>query len=1304
MDHEEIIKKQSKFDQSFFFNKIYSTWVFPLYYKGLRNEIQMQDLTKCSTSDDTEKLCNELEKNWRDELRKKKPSFALATVKSFKKHMLFSLILFLFEECILRNVQPLMLAKVIDFFARPSNDQYLWACLNAAGVVGASFFYILCHHPACYGSVRCAIKVRVAWCTLMYKKALRLHNSAFKTTTVGQILNLMSNDVSRLDEFCIIGSYMIAAPIQTIIGMYICYQYIGYYCLIGLAILILFIPFNSFNGRIFLKVRTKVAALSDTRIRIVSEIIKGMRVIKMYAWEDHFLRLVSEARRRELIQIRNATFLRAMNISISLVAGRIVLFAMFITYVLEGHFLNADKVFVVMTVVNTLRHTMTWLFPNSIALLSELSVSCNRIQTFLELDEIEQQSIAYHNTNIPVKNNENSIIIKQMDAVWSKEQEQPTLINLSLTIKKSELIAVIGSVGSGKSTFLMSLMNEIQITSGTITLNGRIAYASQEPWSFNGSLRDNILFGKPFNSKKYQAVIDVCAMKRDLKQLQYGDRTLVGERGVSLSGGQKARLTLARALYNDADIYLLDDPLSAVDAEVANHIFEKCISYYLRSKTVILVTHQMQFIRKASKILILNDGRQLAYGSFDEIINSGIDLVKLIQRTEKEKVEKKLSELQRQDSENQNRVRTDSMTSRYSTTQIVHELNRAESCVDVAADEPAILDEEKTKGSISSKIYWQYIRAGSGPILMTSMILSTIISQILFHYTDVWLADWTNREDATVIITNKTIHISFEVDQTDEIHPVETNNAIIYTILVVTQFIGMIIRSGTFFAMCIFASINLHNRIFYCLMRAPVSFFDTVPTGRILNRFTKDMGIIDEQLPLAAYDLNLIIAQVIGTCIVVALSQWYLIFPAIIMIILILIIRAAYIRTARDLKRYEAIARSPLFNHMTVTLNGLATIRSFNVQQIFTNQYYRYQNDHTATYFVCYASSRFLGICMDMICIGYIVIVAISLMAFYHGIQSGTAGLAFSMALGLTGMTQWGVRQSAEVENQMTSVERIIEYSELKPEASLKSDYKFLKNWPQNGQVIFDHVYLTYDGSSAPVLKDLCFEINGGEKIGIVGRTGAGKSSILAALFRMIEIDGKITIDNVNCRDIGLHELRSKMSIIPQEPVAFIGSLRKNLDPFDDRNDEEIWSALEKVQLKNVVNEMPGKLEYQLSEGGGNLSVGQRQLICLARALLRRNKILVLDEATANVDHHTDSLIQQTIRNNFDDCTVITIAHRLNTIIDSDRILVLDAGRVAQFDTPNNLLQDSNGIFYNLIEQTGPQMAEKLKTIASTKR
>lgn len=370
----------------------------------------------------------------------------------------------------------------------------------------------------------------------------------------------------------------------------------------------------------------------------------------------------------------------------------------------------------------------------------------------------------------------------------------------------------------------------------------------------------------------------------------------------------------------------------------------------------------------------------------------------------------------------------------------------------------------------------------------------------------------------------------------------------------------------------------------------------------------------------------------IGICVVAALLQWYLIFPAIVMIALILIVRAAYIHTARDMKRYEALVRSPLYTHMTVTLNGLATIRAFEVPDAFTQQYYRYQNTHTATYFVCFASSRLLGFTMDIICLAYILAVALFLMLFSEGIDSGTAGLAFSMALGLTGMTQWGVRQSAEVENQMTSVERIIDYSNIEPEAELITDYKLAENWPQFGNLVFEHVYLTYDNTEKPVLKDLCFVIKGGEKIGIVGRTGAGKSSILAALFRMNEVKGKIVLDGVNCRDIGLHQLRSKISIIPQEPVAFIGSLRKNLDPFDEHTDEIIWSTLDKVQLKNVVNDMPGKLQHQLSEGGSNFSVGQRQLICLARALLRNNRLLVLDEATSNVDHQTDSLIQQTIR------------------------------------------------------------------------
>ncbi|XP_054158174.1 ATP-binding cassette subfamily C member 4-like [Oppia nitens] len=385
---------------------------------------------------------------------------------------------------------------------------------------------------------------------------------------------------------------------------------------------------------------------------------------------------------------------------------------------------------------------------------------------------------------------------------------------------------------------------------------------------------------------------------------------------------------------------------------------------------------------------------------------------------------------------------------------------------------------------------------------------------------------------------------------------------------------------------------------------------------------------------------------------------------------------------------------------MTTTLSGLTTIRAFRAEQMFREQYYRYQNDHTSAYFMCISASRCLSITMDWLCAAYLACIELFLMAFYKDLPSGSAGLAISMSLGLMGMTQWGVRQSAEMENQMTSVERIVEYSKLESEGQIESEIPPPDEWPENGSIELRHVYLSYDNSPKPTLHDLNCVINGAEKVGIVGRTGAGKSSILSALFRMQEIEGNIIIDGIDHKTIGLHDLRRHMSIIPQDPIAFIGSLRKNLDPFDEHSEDRLWEVLEEVQLKEAVMEMSGQLEYQLSEGGGNLSVGQRQLICLARAILRRNRILVLDEATANVDHKTDALIQRTIRENFADCTVLTIAHRLNTIIDSDRVLVLDSGRIMEFGVPYELLQNNSGILYKLVKQTGVQMADQLIRLA----
>ncbi|CAG2110822.1 unnamed protein product, partial [Medioppia subpectinata] len=442
----------------------------------------------------------------------------------------------------------------------------------------------------------------------------------------------------------------------------------------------------------------------------------------------------------------------------------------------------------------------------------------------------------------------------------------------------------------------------------------------------------------------------------------------------------------------------------------------------------------------------------------------------------------------------------------------------------------------------------------------------------------------------------------------------------VYSILIATIFVTLLVRSGTWFVMCIQASVNLHNSIFFRLMRTPIAFFDNNPVGRILNRFTKDIGVVDEQLPAVSYDLNLIFTQIIGSVVVVALVNPYLIIPAIFLLALIWIIRWVYLKTGRDFKRYEGMARSPLYNHMTTTLSGLSTIRAFKAQEVFRQQYYVYQNDHTSAYFMC--------VTMDWICVSYVFFVALFLMVFHKGIaylESGSAGLALTMALGLTGMTQWGVRQSAELENQMTSVERIVEYSGLESEPELESGVRPAPEWPQTGRIQLVDGERKWESLAARVPARAQYWPHGCRQELNTGRTGAGKRSILAALFRMHDIDGQILVDGVDYKSVGLHDLRRRMSIIPQDPIAFIGSLRKNLDPFDEHREDRLWAALEEVQLRQAVLDMPAQLDYQLTEGGGNLSAGQRQLICLARAILRGNRILVLDEATANVDHKTDA-------------------------------------------------------------------------------
>lgn len=524
--------------------------------------------------------------------------------------------------------------------------------------------------------------------------------------------------------------------------------------------------------------------------------------------------------------------------------------------------------------------------------------------------------------------------------------------------------------------------------------------------------------------------------------------------------------------------------------------------------------------------------------------------------------------------------------------------------------------------------------------------------------------------------------------------------AIAYTVMVFMVILMTITRSLVFYRFCNKASIRLHNNMFYKIVYATMRFFNTNTSGRILNRFSKDMNQVDEILPLTLLDtLQISLTIVAITTVITTVNPWMLL-PTVIMLTIFYFMRVVFLATSRDIKRLEGITRSPVYSHLTASLQGLTTIRAFGAQEILKAEFDSYQNSYSSAYFMFLGANRGFGFWLDMHCVVFITLVTLSFLFFDTETFGGSVGLAISQSLNLTGMFQWGMRQWSELENTMTCVERIKEYADVVPERDeVTRDPP--KSWPEKGDITFEHLNLRYVAGDALVLKDLTFSIKSSEKVGIVGRTGAGKSSIIMALFRLAINEGKIVIDNIDAATISLNRLRSTISIIPQEPVLFSGTLRKNLDPFDEYTDESIWSALEEVELKSVVSDLPQGLESKMSEGGSNFSVGQRQLVCLARAIVRKNKILVLDEATANVDPQTDALIQSTIRRKFSSCTVLTIAHRLHTIMDSDKVLVMDAGRVVEFGHPHELLQNTeNGVFYELVQQTGRAMAENLISIA----
>lgn len=1213
----------------------------------------------------------------------RKPSLTKAIVKCYWKSYLILGIFTLIEETT-RVVQPIFLGKIIDYFEKydPDDLAALHTAYGYAAVLSLCTLILAILHHLYFYHVQCAgMRIRVAMCHMIYRKALRLSNSAMGKTTTGQIVNLLSNDVNKFDQVTIFLHFLWAGPLQAIGVTVLLWVEIGISCLAGMAILVILLPLQSCIGKLFSSLRSKTAAFTDARIRTMNEVITGMRIIKMYAWEKSFADLITNLRKKEISKILGSSYLRGMNMASFFIANKVILFVTFTTYVLLGNKITASHVFVAMTLYGAVRLTVTLFFPSAIERVSEAVVSVRRIKNFLLLDELPERKAQEPSDGKAI------VHVQDFTAFWDKALDTPTLQGLSFTARPGELLAVVGPVGAGKSSLLSAVLGELPPTSGLVSVHGRIAYVSQQPWVFSGTVRSNILFGRKYEKERYEKVIKACALKKDLQLLEDGDLTVIGDRGATLSGGQKARVNLARAVYQDADIYLLDDPLSAVDAEVGKHLFQLCICQTLHEKITILVTHQLQYLKAASHILILKDGEMVQKGTYTEFLKSGVDFGSLLK---KENEEAEPSPVPGTPTLRNRTFSEASIWSQQSSRPSLKDgVPDAQDAENTQAAQP---EESRSEGRIGFKAYKNYFSAGASWFFIIFLVLLNLMGQVFYVLQDWWLSHWANRQGALNDTKNANGNVTRTLDLSWYLG--------IYTGLTAVTVLFGIARSLLVFYVLVNASQTLHNRMFESILKAPVLFFDRNPIGRILNRFSKDIGHMDDLLPLTFLDFIQTLLLVVSVIAVAAAVIPWILIPLVPLSIIFVVLRRYFLETSRDVKRLESTTRSPVFSHLSSSLQGLWTIRAYKAEERCQELFDAHQDLHSEAWFLFLTTSRWFAVRLDAICAVFVIVVAFGSLVLAKTLDAGQVGLALSYSLTLMGMFQWSVRQSAEVENMMISVERVIEYTDLEKEAPWECRKRPPPGWPHEGVIVFDNVNFTYSLDGPLVLKHLTALIKSREKVGIVGRTGAGKSSLISALFRLSEPEGKIWIDKILTTEIGLHDLRKKMSIIPQEPVLFTGTMRKNLDPFNEHSDEELWKALEEVQLKEAIEDLPGKMDTELAESGSNFSVGQRQLVCLARAILKKNRILIIDEATANVDPRTDELIQQKIREKFAQCTVLTIAHRLNTIIDSDKIMVLDSGRLKEYDEPYVLLQNPESLFYKMVQQLGKGEAAALTETA----
>ncbi|NP_063953.2 multidrug resistance-associated protein 1 isoform 3 [Homo sapiens] len=1259
-----------------FLSRITFWWITGLIVRGYRQPLEGSDLWSLNKEDTSEQVVPVLVKNWKKECAKTRkqpvkvvysskdpaqpkesskvdaneevealivkspqkewnPSLFKVLYKTFGPYFLMSFFFKAIHDLMMFSGPQILklLIKFVNDTKAPDWQGYFYtvllfvtACLQT--LVLHQYFHI------CFVS---GMRIKTAVIGAVYRKALVITNSARKSSTVGEIVNLMSVDAQRFMDLATYINMIWSAPLQVILALYLLWLNLGPSVLAGVAVMVLMVPVNAVMA---MKTKTyQVAHMKskDNRIKLMNEILNGIKVLKLYAWELAFKDKVLAIRQEELKVLKKSAYLSAVGTFTWVCTPFLVALCTFAVYVTidENNILDAQTAFVSLALFNILRFPLN-ILPMVISSIVQASVSLKRLRIFLSHEELEPDSIERR----PVKDGggTNSITVRNATFTWARS-DPPTLNGITFSIPEGALVAVVGQVGCGKSSLLSALLAEMDKVEGHVAIKGSVAYVPQQAWIQNDSLRENILFGCQLEEPYYRSVIQACALLPDLEILPSGDRTEIGE------------------------------------------------------KTRILVTHSMSYLPQVDVIIVMSGGKISEMGSYQELLardGAFAEFLRTYASTEQEQDAeengvtgvsgpgKEAKQMENgmlvTDSAGKQLQRQLSSSSSYSGDISRHHNSTAELQKAEAKKEETwkLMEADKAQtGQVKLSVYWDYMKAIGLFISFLSIFLFMCnhVSALASNY---WLSLWT--DDPIVNGTQEHTKVRLSV----------------YGALGISQGIAVFGYSMAVSIGGILASRCLHVDLLHSILRSPMSFFERTPSGNLVNRFSKELDTVDSMIPEVIKMFMGSLFNVIGACIVILLATPIaaIIIPPLGLIYFF--VQRFYVASSRQLKRLESVSRSPVYSHFNETLLGVSVIRAFEEQERFIHQSDLKVDENQKAYYPSIVANRWLAVRLE--CVGNCIVLFAALFAVIsrHSLSAGLVGLSVSYSLQVTTYLNWLVRMSSEMETNIVAVERLKEYSETEKEAPWQiQETAPPSSWPQVGRVEFRNYCLRYREDLDFVLRHINVTINGGEKVGIVGRTGAGKSSLTLGLFRINEsAEGEIIIDGINIAKIGLHDLRFKITIIPQDPVLFSGSLRMNLDPFSQYSDEEVWTSLELAHLKDFVSALPDKLDHECAEGGENLSVGQRQLVCLARALLRKTKILVLDEATAAVDLETDDLIQSTIRTQFEDCTVLTIAHRLNTIMDYTRVIVLDKGEIQEYGAPSDLLQQ-RGLFYSMAKDAG---------------